>query len=55
VAGPRIGVKRVDRNGEARPHWVQVDVADELEKIRLIFDQNVLEAPLKEMSGSAMN
>lgn len=55
MAGPRIVVEVVDGNGKAGFDGVEVDVADELEEVGLLFDEGVLEAVLEEMSGAVVN
>jgi len=55
VAGPRVCIERVDGDRQARAHWIEVDVAYELEEIGVFFHQDVLETTLKEVAATAVD
>jgi len=55
VAGPRVGVESLDGDGQPGAYRVQMDVAHELEKVRVLFDQNVFEAVLEEVAAAAVD
>jgi len=55
VTGPRVSVERVDADREPGWHGVEVDVADELEQVRLFVDEDTLEAVLREVAGAVMH
>jgi hypothetical protein len=55
VSGPRVAIERVDGHGQTRTNRVQVNVANELEEVRLLLDEDALEAVLEEVSGAAVD
>jgi hypothetical protein len=50
VSRPGVALQRVDRDRETGSDRIQMDVANELEEIRLLFNEDALEAVLKEIA-----
>jgi hypothetical protein len=54
MAGPLVAVEGIQIGNHVRPQRVEVDVVQELAKLRLPLGENGLEAPLKEVPNTVV-
>jgi hypothetical protein len=54
VAGPGIAIEGIESDGQTGTNRVEVDVADQLEQVGFLFDEDVFEAVLEKLARSAM-
>lgn len=54
MSGPRIVVEIIDTHPQLRAHRIEVDIADEFEKVGLLLNQRAFEAVLEQVTAAAM-